>query len=95
MRKRAWASLVVLTVAVTAMQPVLAAPAGPRVAGSYTDQRIDWKPCFELGAVPPQLPRGSEALECGSYRVPRDWGAREAGVDLTIAVSRLPVPVAG
>ena len=38
------------------------------------------------------MPSGTEALECGSYRVPRDWAAADAAIDLTIAVSRLRPP---
>jgi pimeloyl-ACP methyl ester carboxylesterase len=89
MRYRAWAGVVVLTMAVAAMQPVRATPSDPHATGSYSGQEIVWQPCFKPASVPPGLPRGSEALECGSYRVPRDWGAPETGVDLTIAVSRL------
>ena len=55
----------------------------------YAAQEIAWRPCFEPSQLPSGLPSGAEALECGSFRVPRDWTAPGAGVDLTIAVSRL------
>lgn len=81
----------------TSTQPVLGAPTAPVAPAppdEYAAQQIDWKRCFEAGGVPAGLPSGSELLECGSFRAPRDWAAPDGGVDVTVAVSRLR-PVAG
>ncbi|MGH9002872.1 MAG: alpha/beta fold hydrolase, partial [Acidimicrobiia bacterium] len=95
MRRRAWMGTVVLAVSALAVPPVRAVGTQDTVAGTaaYADQQIDWKPCFDADARPEELPEGGEALECGSFQVPRDWAAPDAGVDLTIAVSRLRPPV--
>ncbi|GAA2776890.1 alpha/beta hydrolase [Saccharopolyspora taberi] len=66
--------------------PVPAAPAAP-VPAPYLAQGIEWKPCFET--PPPELPPGSERLECGSFQAPRDWDRPDDGESVTIAVSRL------
>ncbi|HEY3239861.1 MAG TPA: alpha/beta fold hydrolase, partial [Acidimicrobiia bacterium] len=92
MRSRVWTGIVALAVAAVTIQPVRAGAPQPAAAGAYAAQKIDWKPCFEADNLPPELPDGGEALECGSYLVPQDWSAPEAGVDLTIAVSRLRPP---
>jgi pimeloyl-ACP methyl ester carboxylesterase len=67
-------------------------PAAAAAAEPYAAQTIAWKPCFRLHALAARLPSGAEALECGSYRAPRDWSAPGAGTDVTIAVSRLRPP---
>ncbi|MGH8999865.1 MAG: alpha/beta fold hydrolase [Acidimicrobiia bacterium] len=90
--------LAVLGVAAAAIpstpDPAAAAPGAPPVPERYAGQQIDWKPCFarEGATLPPVMPSGSEVLECGSFAVPRDWDRPDAGVDLTIAVSRLRPP---
>jgi pimeloyl-ACP methyl ester carboxylesterase len=87
--------VVALATLLTVIPPVSGPAPAMSVAAAvepYADQEIDWKLCFEPLAFPPDLPSGAEALECGSYRVPRDWGDPDAGVDLTIAVSRLRPP---
>ncbi len=96
MRIRLWMGIVALAVPATVVPPVqaLGPPPVPAVPGAYATQGIDWEPCFDRDEFPDELPEEAAALECGSYRVPRDWSAPEAGVDLTIAVSRLR-PVTG
>lgn len=86
-RPRRVPALAALAVAGLLVPVSTRAPAA--AAEPYAVQDIVWKPCFGPPPVPPGLPSGAEALECGSYRVPRDWDAPGAGVDLTIAVSRL------
>ncbi|MFU9032105.1 MULTISPECIES: alpha/beta hydrolase [unclassified Streptomyces] len=51
--------------------------AGLRVPARYAQQRLDWQPC-----------QGAASLECARMTVPRDWHRPDAGVDLTVAVSR-------
>ncbi len=97
MRSRFWMGLVALAVPAAVIPPVQAAnqsEPSATSAAAYAGQQIEWKPCFDAEDPPSELPEGGEALECGSYRVPRDWSAPEAGVDVTIAVSRLR-PLAG
>ncbi|GAA2816144.1 alpha/beta hydrolase [Saccharopolyspora taberi] len=73
---------------VSTAQPVLAEPqAAP---SGYTDQEIRWKPCFPPGQpLPPELPPGSERLECGTLTAPQDWKNPGQGKDITISVTRL------
>jgi pimeloyl-ACP methyl ester carboxylesterase len=95
LRFRRWMPLPVLALVVIAVQPApgpVSAASAAAAPEPYAAQQIDWKPCFKPPGLPPRLPSGSETLECGSYRVPRDWNAPGAGVDLTIAVSRLRPP---
>lgn len=77
-----------LAVSAATIQPVVAAGE----TGTYAGQTIEWKPCFDPSELPPELPEGGSALECGSFQVPRDWSNPDAGIDLTIAVSRLRPP---
>jgi pimeloyl-ACP methyl ester carboxylesterase len=83
--------IVALAVPAAVVPPVQAfgPPPTPTAPGAYATQTIDWEPCFDADDLADELPGGAAALECGSYQVPRDWSAPEAGVDLTIAVSRL------
>jgi len=95
MRFWRWMAIPVLALVVVAVQPVhgpVPAASAATAPEPYAAQQIEWKPCFKPPGFPPLLPSGSEALECGSYRVPRDWSAPGSGVDLTIAVSRLRPP---
>ncbi|RJQ83432.1 alpha/beta hydrolase [Pseudonocardiaceae bacterium YIM PH 21723] len=64
--------------------PAAAAP----VPVKYTQQKIDWKPCF--GKVPDGLPPGSDKLQCGSLTAPMDWNNPGSGKDITVAITRLP-----
>ncbi|MGH9034953.1 MAG: alpha/beta hydrolase [Acidimicrobiia bacterium] len=93
MRSRVWTGIVALAIAAVTIQPVRAGSPQPAAApGAYLAQWIDWKPCFDPKDLPAELPEDGDALECGSYLVPRDWSAPGVGVDLTIAVSRLRSP---
>lgn len=93
MRSRVWTGIVALAIAAVSIPPVRAEASQPAAGpDAYAGQQIDWKPCFDADNLPPELPDGGDALECGSFLVPRDWSAPEAGIDLTIAVSRLRLP---
>ncbi|MGH9041551.1 MAG: alpha/beta hydrolase, partial [Acidimicrobiia bacterium] len=82
--------IALLAVSAATIQPVVAAEeADSQEAGGYAAQTIEWRPCFDASELPPELPKGGGALECGSFKVPRDWSTPDADVDLTIAVSRL------
>lgn len=70
-------------------RPAAASAPAADAANRYGQQRIDWKACLAPGTTAAGLPPGSEAMECGSYRVPRDWAAPGDGPDLTIAVTRI------
>lgn len=71
-------------------QPILAnAAEEPAVPARYLNQKIDWKPCYPDGP-PPNLPPGSEKLQCGSFIAPRDWSRPDDKIDVSIAVSRMP-----
>lgn len=75
-------------VAAPVHRSAVAAPGpAPAVPQRYLAQRIAWTPCFD--EVPEELPAGSERLQCGTFDVPRDWRRPAAGVDLSIAVTRL------
>jgi pimeloyl-ACP methyl ester carboxylesterase len=91
MRSKLWMGIAALAVSAAAVPPVQAAgtPPASGPAGAYATQKIDWEPCFQGDDLPAELPEGGAALECASYQVPRDWSVPDAGVDLTIAVSRL------
>ena len=65
-----------------------------RVPDRFAGQRITWQACFDPNNLPPGFPPGSERLECGTYRTPRDWHNPDDGNELTLAVSRLR-PVGG
>lgn len=71
--------------------PAIAAPAANTtgIPDRYASQTLDWHTCTtdELSGQTP--PAGAEGIECATYSSPRDWDAPNAGVDVTIAVSRL------
>ncbi|MCI2418914.1 alpha/beta hydrolase [Saccharopolyspora sp. K220] len=71
-------------------QPALASPVPTfEVPAKFAEQRIQWAPCF-AGELPPELPPGSERLECGTLAAPMDWHNPNNGGEISIAVSRLP-----
>ncbi|GAA0507310.1 peptidase [Saccharopolyspora subtropica] len=71
-------------------QPALAQPTAPmfEVPAKFAEQRIQWAPCF-AGELPPELPPGSERLQCGTFTAPLDWHNPDNGKEISIAVSRL------
>ncbi|MER7013033.1 alpha/beta hydrolase [Saccharopolyspora sp. NPDC000359] len=71
-------------------QPALAQPTAPtfEVPAKFAEQRIQWAPCFD-GELPPELPPGSERLECGTFTAPMDWHDPDNGKEVSLAVSRL------
>ncbi|MEU5693664.1 alpha/beta hydrolase [Actinosynnema sp. NPDC020468] len=76
-----------ITVTVTAATllaaglPVYAQAQEQKLPAQYADQTITWGPCADIA--------NSEALECGTFRSPRDWNRVGDGKKITIAVSRL------
>lgn len=71
-------------------QPAMAKPSAPtfEVPAKFAEQDIQWAPCFE-GELPPELPPGSERLECGTFTTPMNWHDPDNGKEISIAVSRL------
>ncbi|MEO3925746.1 alpha/beta hydrolase [Micromonosporaceae bacterium B7E4] len=60
--------------------PVVARAASP--FDRYLDQELSWGACL---FTPPEQARPSE---CALVTVPRDWAAPDAGVDLSVSISR-------
>lgn len=58
------------------------------VPQQFAQQKIDWEPCFDPDN--PQIPDWAKRLECGFLTVPRNWRRPGDGVNLQVAVSRLP-----
>lgn len=58
------------------------------VPQQFAQQKIDWEPCFDPDD--PQIPDWAKRLECGFLTVPRNWRRPGDGVNLQVAVSRLP-----
>ncbi|MER7077524.1 TAP-like protein [Saccharopolyspora kobensis] len=71
-------------------QPAMAKPGAPTfdVPAKFAEQDIQWAPCFE-GELPPELPPGSERLQCGTLTTPMNWHDPDNGKEISIAVSRL------
>ncbi|GAA4611042.1 alpha/beta hydrolase [Saccharopolyspora hordei] len=87
---RAWSVTAALGVVLATGQPATAEPAAPtpEVPARFAEQDVQWVPCFD-GELPPDLPPGSERLECGTLTAPMDWHDPDNGEEISIAVSRL------
>ncbi|KAA5836302.1 alpha/beta hydrolase [Saccharopolyspora hirsuta] len=87
---RALGATAVLGALLATGQPALAQPTAPtfEVPAKFAEQRIQWAPCFD-GELPPELPPGSERLQCGTFTAPMDWHDPDNGKEISIAVSRL------
>ncbi|RJQ83434.1 alpha/beta hydrolase [Pseudonocardiaceae bacterium YIM PH 21723] len=81
--KIALATAMALTATLVTALPAAAAP----VPDSYTQQKLDWKPCFST--VPDGLPAGSDKLECAKVTAPLDWNNPGNGKNIAVAISRL------
>ncbi|MEV5543141.1 alpha/beta hydrolase [Saccharopolyspora shandongensis] len=94
MRKslRALGVTAALGVLLVAAQPALAQQAPPQppfeVPAEFAAQRMQWAPCFP-SELPPDLPPGSERLQCGAMTAPMDWHDPDNGKEISIAVTRL------
>ncbi|WP_460915556.1 hypothetical protein [Plantactinospora veratri] len=60
--------------------PVVAQAASP--FDRYLDQELSWGACL---FTPPEQAR---PMECALVTVPRDWADPDAGVDLSVSISR-------
>ncbi len=79
MRRQARVAAAVVLAVITASTP---APAHADPLDPYTGQQVGW------GSCPFTPPEGAPAVECALIKVPRDWAAPAAGVDLVVSLSR-------
>lgn len=66
----------------------VAAKRAPALPAAFTTQKIRWQPCFT--SLPAGLPRAALKMQCGAYKVPRNWSAPSVTAAVTIVASRLP-----